>query len=223
VSGFTVVDFQAGSGQELPSYDGENLAKRGDVVVVSLNHRLAVLGYLNLAEVGRRALRGLQPNVGQLDLVAALEWVRDNIAAFGGDPGNVTIFGQSGGGAKVSTLLAMPAAKGLFHKAIVQSGSGLRMVQPETSARLAAAVLAELGLNRNHLDQLHQVAGGGPDRGAGRRRCGKLGGGGMAGAYRVFQREGGSCRLGTDGRRKDSATASVRPAGAGDLRTIFRC
>ena len=176
--------FQAGSGQELPSYDGENLAKRGDVVVVSLNHRLAVLGYLNLAEVGGERY-GASANLGQLDLVAALEWVRDNIAAFGGDPGNVTIFGQSGGGAKVSTLLAMPGAKGLFHKAIVQSGSGLRMVQPETSAKLAAAVLAELGLNRNHLDQLHRLPVGALIA-AGQAAMRKLGSGGMAG-YRIFQ------------------------------------
>jgi para-nitrobenzyl esterase len=133
--------FQAGSGQELPSYDGENLAKRGDVVVVSLNHRLGLLGYLNLAEIGG-AKYASAANVGNLDLVAALEWVRDNIANFGGDPGNVTIFGQSGGGGKVSSLMAMPSAKGLFHKAIVQSGSGLRMVRPETSAKVAAAVLA---------------------------------------------------------------------------------
>lgn len=148
--------FQAGSGQELPSYDGENLAKRGDVVVVSLNHRLAVLGYLNLAEIGG-AKYASAANVGNLDLVAALEWVRDNIANFGGDPGNVTIFGQSGGGGKVSSLMAMPSAKGLFHKAIVESGSGLRMVRPETSAKLAAAVLAELGLSASQLDQLHTL------------------------------------------------------------------
>ncbi len=176
--------FQAGSGQELPSYDGENLAKRGEVVVVSLNHRLAVLGYLNLAELGGERYAA-SSNVGQLDLVAALEWVRDNIAAFGGDPGNVTIFGQSGGGAKVSTLLAMPAAKGLFHKAIVQSGSGLRMVQPETSARLAAAVLAELGLERQQLDRLHQLPVAALI-GAGQAAMRKMGSGGAA-AYRVFQ------------------------------------
>jgi para-nitrobenzyl esterase len=148
--------FQAGSGQELPSYDGENLARRGDVVVVSLNHRLGVLGYLNLAQIGG-AKYASAANVGNLDLVAALEWVRDNIANFGGDPGNVMIFGQSGGGGKVSSLMAMPSAKGLFHKAAVQSGSGLRMVQPETSAKLAAAVLAELGLSASQLDQLHTL------------------------------------------------------------------
>lgn len=148
--------FQAGAGQELASYDGESLARRGDVVVVSLNHRLAVLGYLNLAEIGG-AKYASAANVGNLDLVAALEWVRDNIANFGGDPGNVMIFGQSGGGGKVSSLLAMPSAKGLFHKAAVQSGSGLRMVRPETSAKVAAAVLAELGLSASQLDQLHTL------------------------------------------------------------------
>jgi para-nitrobenzyl esterase len=148
--------FQAGSGQELPSYDGESLSRRGDVVVVSVNHRLGVLGYLNLAEIGG-AKYASAANVGNLDLVAALEWVRDNIANFGGDPGNVMIFGQSGGGGKVSSLLAMPSAKGLFHKAAVQSGSGLRMVQPQTSAKLAAAVLAELGLSASQLDQLHTL------------------------------------------------------------------
>jgi para-nitrobenzyl esterase len=148
--------FQAGSGQELPSYDGEKLSRRGDVVVVSVNHRLGVLGYLNLAEIGG-AKYASAANVGMLDLVAALEWVRDNIGNFGGDAGNVTIFGQSGGGGKVSTLLAMPAAKGLFHKAVVQSASGLRMASAENTSKLAAAVLAELGLNANHLDQLHTL------------------------------------------------------------------
>jgi len=155
------------------------------VVVVSLNHRLAVLGFLNLAEMGGERYAA-SANVGQLDLVAALEWVRDNIAAFGGDPGNVTIFGQSGGGAKVSTLLAMPAAKGLFHKAIVQSGSGLRMVRPETSARLAAAVVAELNLSRHHLDQLHQLPVAALVA-AGQAAMRKMGSGG-AGGYRIFQR-----------------------------------
>jgi para-nitrobenzyl esterase len=92
-----------------------------------------------------------------LDLVAALEWVRDNIGRFGGDPGNVTIFGQSGGGAKVSALLAMPAARGLIHRAAVQSGSGLRMVSAEYSAKLAAATLAELGLGVSQVDQLHTL------------------------------------------------------------------
>src|SRR4029079_10743023 len=127
------------------SYDGENLARRGGVVVVTHNHRLNAFGYLNLAEMGGEKYAA-SPNVGMLDIVAVLEWVRDNIAQFGGDPGNVTIFGQSGGGAKVSALMAMPAARGLFHKAVVQSGSLLQAAAPDDSARLAAAVLAELNL-----------------------------------------------------------------------------
>ena len=102
-------------------YDGANLARHQDVVVVGVNHRLNVLGYSYLAEIGGDRF-AQSSNVGQMDIVAALEWVRDNIANFGGDPNNVTIFGQSGGGGKVSTLLAMPGAKGLFHRAIFQSG-----------------------------------------------------------------------------------------------------
>ena len=116
--------FAYGSGS-WPVYDGHNLAKKGDVVVVTVNHRLNVFGYLYLGELAGKAYEQ-SGNAGMLDLVAALEWVRDNIARFGGDPGNVTIFGESGGGAKVSTLMAMPAASGLFHKAIVESGPGLR-------------------------------------------------------------------------------------------------
>ncbi len=148
--------FQAGSGQELPSYDGENLARRGDVIVVTLNHRLGVLAHLNLASVGGEKYAS-SANVGMLDLVLALEWVRDNIANFGGDPGNVTIFGQSGGGGKVNCLMAMPAAKGLFHKAIVQSGSILRMASPERSEKIATSFLAELNLSANQIDQLHTL------------------------------------------------------------------
>src|ERR1019366_2370542 len=103
-------------------YDGTNLARKQDAGGVGVNHRLNAFGYLYLAELGG-AKYAQSSNIGQMDIVAALEWVRDNIAKFGGDPGNVTIFGQSGGGAKVSTLLAMPSAKGLFHRAIVQSGA----------------------------------------------------------------------------------------------------
>ncbi len=104
-------------------------SRRKDVVVVSLNHRLNILGYLNLVAYGEKYADST--NAGVLDLVAALEWIRDNITAFGGDPGNVTIFGQSGGGAKVSTLASMPMAKGLFHKGVVQSGSTLRLGDAE--------------------------------------------------------------------------------------------
>ncbi len=147
--------FAAGSSQELRAYDGERLARRGDVVVVSMNHRLNVLGYANLAAYGSQyASAGL---AGMLDLVLALEWVRDNIANFGGDPGSVTIFGQSGGGSKVSTLMAMPAAKGLFHRAAVHSASSLRMNSADTSAKVAAAMLAELGLPASQVGTLQTM------------------------------------------------------------------
>lgn len=139
--------FATGSGQELPGYDGANLARKGDVVVVTLNHRLNVLGFLDLSDFGPEyASSG---NAGLLDLVAALEWVRDNAEAFGGDPANVTIFGQSGGGGKVSTLCATPAAKGLFHKAIVQSGSSLSTMTTAQSSRIGRAVVKELGLEKD--------------------------------------------------------------------------
>jgi para-nitrobenzyl esterase len=147
--------YSAGSGQELKSYDGENLARRGDVVVVSVNHRLNSLGYLNLAEYGERWASSA--NAGMLDLVASLEWVRDNIGNFGGDPASVTIFGQSGGGSKVGVLMAMPSAKGLFHRAIVESGSSLRQSAPESSAKLAAGVLSELGLSGSQIDRLQSL------------------------------------------------------------------
>jgi para-nitrobenzyl esterase len=147
--------FVSGSSQEHRSYDGERLSRRGDVVVVSLNHRLGPLGYLNLAPYGEKYASS--PHLGMLDIIMALEWVRDNIANFGGDPGNVTIFGQSGGGGKVGTLMAMPAAKGLFHRAIVQSGSFLRAVVPDRSAILTQALLDELNLNDSQVDQLQTV------------------------------------------------------------------
>jgi len=147
--------FTAGSGQEMLSYDGENLARRGDVVVVTLNHRLNVFGYLNLAQYGSRYADS--GNVGQLDIVAALEWVRDNIAQFGGDPNVVTIFGQSGGGGKVNALMAMPSASGLFHRAIVESGSLLRGTTEENSGKLAEALLTKLGLNGSSVDKLQEI------------------------------------------------------------------
>lgn len=130
--------FAYGSGQ-WPMYDGTTLAEQG-VVVVTVNHRLNVFGYLDLPEVEGSG------NAGMLDLVAALEWVRTNIGAFGGDPGNVTIFGESGGGAKVSYLLAMPKAKGQFHRAIIQSGPGVRAVPRARAAGLRADLYKELGL-----------------------------------------------------------------------------
>jgi para-nitrobenzyl esterase len=136
--------FAYGSGS-WPVYDGRNLAKKGDVVVVTVNHRLNVFGYLHLADLAGEAY-ARSGNAGMLDLVAALEWVRDNIASFGGDPSNVTIFGESGGGAKVSTLMAMPSARGLFHKAIVESGPGLRAVSADDATKMAKAILDELAI-----------------------------------------------------------------------------
>jgi para-nitrobenzyl esterase len=147
--------FTAGSGQELLSYDGENLARRGNVVVVTLNHRLNVFGFLNLSHYGGPYKDAV--NVGMVDIVAALEWVRDNIAAFGGDPDLVTIFGQSGGGGKVSALMAMPSAKGLFHRAIVESGSLLTGTNQEDSQKLTDEFLAKLGLNASSVDKLQQL------------------------------------------------------------------
>jgi para-nitrobenzyl esterase len=146
--------YQSGSSNELRMYDGESLSRRGDAVVVSMNHRLGVLGYLNLQEYGEKwASAG---NVGQLDLVAALQWVRDNISNFGGDPAKILIFGQSGGGSKVGTLMGMPAAKGLFQRAVIQSGSNVAAPAKDRSGEVAAAVLAELGLNRSSIDRLQE-------------------------------------------------------------------
>jgi para-nitrobenzyl esterase len=136
--------------------DGANLARRGDVVVVSVNHRLNILGHLDLSGFGgeRFAHSG---NAGVLDLIAALEWVRDNVGRFGGNPGNVTIFGESGGGGKVSVLLAMPAARGLFHRAIIQSGASLRVTTRERGTALAEAALQQLGVTRDSIDRLQTV------------------------------------------------------------------
>jgi para-nitrobenzyl esterase len=125
-------------------------------VVVAVNHRLNVFGHLDLSQIGdeRFAQSG---NAGLLDLVAALQWVREHAARFGGDPGNVTIFGQSGGGGKVSALLAMPGAKGLFHKAIIQSGASVRFAERERTTRLAHAVLKHFGLAPDRLDALQSL------------------------------------------------------------------
>ena len=147
--------YSAGSGQELPSYDGTNLAKEQDVVVVTLNHRLNVLGFLDLSSFGAKYARS--GNAGLMDLVAALQWIHDNIGAFGGDPANVTIFGQSGGGGKVSTLLATPSAQGLFHKAIVQSGSMLRTMEARYSRRIGEETVRLLGLDAARIDSLARV------------------------------------------------------------------
>jgi len=148
--------YETGSSQELPAYDGERLARRGDLVFVSVNHRLGPFGFLDLSQIAG-AKYAASGNAGQLDLVVALQWVRDNIAAFGGDAGNVTIFGQSGGGAKVSTLMAMPSAKGLFHKAIVESGSLLNVGETGYTKRLAEAVLKNLDIAPGDIGKLAEI------------------------------------------------------------------
>ena len=140
----------------IPLYDGSNLAAKHDVVVVGLNHRLNLFGYLYLGRIGGEKYAD-SGNVGMLDIVLALQWVRENIARFGGDPGNVTIFGESGGGAKVSTLMAMPSAKSLFEKAIVESGSQLRASSPEEADTIARKVLVQLQVAPDHVDDLQKI------------------------------------------------------------------
>ena len=148
--------YSAGSGHDLLSYDGESLARNHDVVVVNHNHRLNVYGYLNLAAIGGQEFSD-SANVGMLDIVAVLEWVRTHISTFGGDPDNVTIFGQSGGGGKVAALMAMPCAKGLFHRAVVQSGPFLKALSPDYSQEVAQALLKELGLMRWQVRELQTI------------------------------------------------------------------
>jgi para-nitrobenzyl esterase len=147
--------FSGGSGNWL-LYDGTNLARKEDVVVVGVNHRLNLFGFLHLADIGGEKWAN-SSNVGMQDVVAVLAWVKENIANFGGNPNNVTVFGQSGGGGKVSTLMAMPSAKGLFHRAIAMSGSAFRGQTREAATRATEQFLAKLGLNRNQLDQLQQM------------------------------------------------------------------
>jgi para-nitrobenzyl esterase len=148
--------FTNGNGIEQDGYNGENFSRKGDVVFVSVNHRLGPMGFTNLAGVGgdKFAASG---NVGMLDLVAALEWVRDNITNFGGDPGNVTIMGQSGGGAKVCITTAMPSAKGLFHKAVVLSGATTRTGEKEYAEKLGAYILKEAGLKPKDIGKLQEM------------------------------------------------------------------
>ena len=145
--------FTSGNGS-YTMYDGANLARKRDVVTVTINHRLNSFGFLHLASIGSEKFAQAS-NTGMLDAIAALQWVRDNIANFGGDPNNVTIYGQSGGAGKVSTLLAMPGAKGLFHRAIIQSGSNLRGVSKEDALKSAQALMATL--NVKTADDLQKV------------------------------------------------------------------
>ena len=146
--------FHVGASNDPMTY-GEALAKRGDVVIVSVNHRLNILGFLDLSVCGEKYAQSA--NVGMLDIVKALEWIQKNIKKFGGNPSNVTIMGESGGGGKVGTLMCMPAAKGLFHKAIIQSGTLRNTMTKEKSQALGLAVLENLGLTPNDVAKLDTI------------------------------------------------------------------
>lgn len=148
--------FTNGNGIEQDGYMGENLARKGDVVFVSINHRLGPIGFSDLSGIGGEKYKH-SGNVGALDMVAALEWVKENIASFGGDPDNVTIMGQSGGGAKVCTLAAMPAAWGLIHKVVPLSGSTIEAMDQEMSRKLGEYVLKEAGLKPSEIDKLQDL------------------------------------------------------------------
>jgi para-nitrobenzyl esterase len=148
--------YAAGSNEELKSYDGERLARRGDIIVVGLNHRLNILGFLNLEKYGPQYMNS--SNISQLDLVFGLQWIRDNIANFGGDPNAVTIFGQSGGGGKVTYLMGMPTAKGLFRAVAMESASQPRPFTQAESVEYSDRVLAQLGVtSAADLTKLHQM------------------------------------------------------------------
>jgi para-nitrobenzyl esterase len=146
--------FAFGSGSSAV-YDGTRLAKRGDVVVITINHRLNLFGHLYLADYGDRFADS--GNVGLLDVVLALQWVRDNVAEFGGDPHNVMIFGESGGGAKVSVLMAMDAPVGLYQRAAVESGAWLTVNEASAAAAASRVVVDQLGLTRDSIDQIQTM------------------------------------------------------------------
>src|SRR5207244_5548439 len=147
--------FVNGSGAT-PWYDGTRFAEHGDVVVVTINYRLGALGFLHLADVGGEQYAS-SGNVGLLDQVAALTWVRDNIATFGGDPDNVTIFGESAGGMSVGRLLRLPWARGLFHRAIPQSGASSGVLARDAAAKLTDELITELGLTGDVMAQLRDM------------------------------------------------------------------
>ena len=203
-----------GSAYELASQDGAQMARHHDVVSVTVNHRLNVLGFLDLSEFGGPAYAD-SANVGMTDLVAALQWVRNNIANFGGDPDRVMIYGQSGGGSKVTTLLGMPSAEGLIHRASAQSGGGGNPPSAEQSRELTKRLIAELGvkdmaaLQKMDWARLNDagnavIAAMNPPPGP---TAGPIPPPGAATAR----------RLGTDRRRPDRHDAVVLRGGAGDL------
>ncbi len=144
-----------GHTHELAGYDGAKMAREHNVVVVTPNHRLNVLGYLDLSFMGQKYKDS--PNAGLLDVVAALEWVKQNIHNFGGDPNNITIMGQGTGGGKVLALMSMPMANGLFHKAIIESGSLFKVMDNRYARRIASFTLEELGINSNNIDQIDTI------------------------------------------------------------------
>ncbi len=148
--------FSFGSAYELPSHDGAQMARNHDVVQVSVNHRLNVLGFLDISEIGGSAY-DLSVNVGMTDLVASLRWIQENIANFGGDPNKVMIYGQSGGGSKVTCLLGMPSATGMIRTAAVQSGGGGNSPSAEQSRELSRQMMKELGLGANDLGALQKM------------------------------------------------------------------
>jgi para-nitrobenzyl esterase len=148
--------FSFGSSYELPSHEGAQMARHHDVVQVSVNHRLNILGFFDVSEIGGSAYED-SVNVGMTDLVAALRWVHDNIENFGGDPNRVMIYGQSGGGSKVTTLMGMPSAAGLFHRASVQSGGGGNIPSKEQQKELARVVMKDLGLAPNDIESLQKM------------------------------------------------------------------
>jgi len=148
--------FTNGNGIEQDGYMGENLSRKGDVVFVSINHRLGPIGFSDLSAVGGEKYKD-SGNVGALDMVAALQWVNKNIANFGGDPGNVTIMGQSGGGAKVCTLAAMPSANGLLHRAVPLSGSSTQAMDQSYTQKLGEYILKEAGLKSSEIDKLQEM------------------------------------------------------------------
>ena len=148
--------FSFGSSYELPSHEGAQMARNHDVVQVSVNHRLNILGFFDVSEIGGQAYED-SVNVGMTDLVAALRWVHDNIENFGGDPDRVMIYGQSGGGSKVTTLMGMPSAAGLFHRAAAQSGGGGNIPTREQQKELARLVMKDLGLAPNDIESLQKM------------------------------------------------------------------
>jgi para-nitrobenzyl esterase len=147
--------FAQGAGSET-QYNGARMAKRGDAVIITINHRLNVFGYLHLADIVGEEFAG-SGIAGMLDAVLALQWVQDNIEAFGGDKNRVMIFGESGGGAKVSTMLSLPSAKGLFHRAAIQSGAGLRGVEAKDASDIAERLLAVLNIKKNEIRKLQEL------------------------------------------------------------------